>query len=122
MKLEPLEIKSDHRGSLIEAFKPVDSGMIVYMTTNPHELRGNHYHLRKTEKFIVVWGSAIFTVKNRETGDVIKAETTAVKPMVVTVVPGYTHNIQATDEGALILTWVSEVYDPEDHDTYPEEV
>lgn len=122
MDLKQLEAKSDSRGSLIEAFKLPNDGLIVYMYSNPHEMRGNHYHQRKTESFVVVWGSAIFNVKNRETGDVMKVETTALKPLVVTVVPNHTHNIVATDEGCVILTWVSEQFNPDDPDTYPEEI
>jgi UDP-2-acetamido-2,6-beta-L-arabino-hexul-4-ose reductase len=122
MKLEPLKPKSDSRGSLLEAFQLPNDGLVVYMTTLPNEMRGNHYHLRKTEHFIVIWGSAIFNVKDRDSGDVMKVETNATKPMVVTVVPNHTHNIVATDQGSLILTWVSEKFDPKDPDTYPEEV
>lgn len=122
MHLEPLEVKNDRRGSLVEAFKTPDSGQVFYSLTLPGETRGNHYHNRKTEKFLVAWGSALITVKNRDTGDTLKAEVSGNKPMVVTIVPNHTHSITATDEGCLLIVLVNEVFDEEDPDTHPEEI
>lgn len=121
MNLETLEVKSDERGSLIEAFKFPD-GQLFYVIIKPGETRGNHYHNRKTEKFLVIWGSAIISVKDRETSNVMKAEVNGLNPMVAVISPNHTHNITATNEGCILLVWVDEVYDEKDPDTIQEEL
>lgn len=122
MDLKPLEVKKDSRGSLVEAFKLPSDGQVFYVIANPHEMRGNHYHERKTEHFLVIYGSATINVKNRETDDMMNVEVSGYKPMKVTITPNHTHNIVATDEGAIMLVWCDEIYDEKDPDTYPEEI
>lgn len=122
MQLEQLEVKKDTRGSLVEAFKFPHDGQAMYIIANPHESRGNHYHLRKTEVFLVIYGSAEITVKDRKTNNVMKVEVNGTQPMSVKIIPNHTHVITATDEGAIILAWVDEQFDPENPDTYQEEV
>lgn len=122
MNLEPLEIKNDPRGSLVEAFKFPNDGQVFYVMANPHEARGNHYHLRKTEHFLVIFGSAVISVKNRETNDIMNAEVSGFKPMVVTISPNHTHALIPNEEGCIFMVWCDEVFNPEDPDTYPEEL
>lgn len=122
MQLEQLEAKSDHRGTLVEAFKLPDDGQVFYVIAKPNETRGNHYHLRKTETFVVIYGSAEIQVKDRDTGTVMKAELGGQNPMSVTVTPNNTHCITANDEGCVFLVWCSEQFDGEDPDTFPEEL
>lgn len=122
MDLKPLEVKKDQRGSLVEAFKLPNDGQVFYVIINPHETRGNHYHKHKTENFLVIYGSAKMMVRDRDSGDVMNVEVSGYKPMVVTVAPNNTHNITATDEGAIFLVWVDEQFNEEDPDTIGEEV
>lgn len=122
MNLEPLIKKTDRRGTLVEAFKLPSDGMTFYVISEPHETRGNHYHLRKTEHFVVVYGSAEIQVKDRDTNNVMKVELTGQKPMVCTIAPNNTHNITATSEGAIFLVWCDEQFNEEDPDTFPEEI
>ena len=122
MDLKPLEVKKDNRGSLIEAFKFPSDGQLFYIIANPNETRGHHYHTRKTEHFLVIYGSATMHVRDRETDNTMKVETSGSKPMVITVTPNNTHAITATNEGAIMLVWVDEQYDEKDPDTIPEEV
>lgn len=122
MDLNRLETHSDRRGTLVEAFMLPHDGQIFYVIAKPHETRGNHYHLRKTEKFLVVYGSAVMTVKNRDTNDVMKVEATGQKPLVMTISPNHTHAITATDEGAVFMVWADEQLNQNDPDTYMEEI
>lgn len=122
MDLKQLEVKKDPRGSLVEAFKFPSDGQLFYVIANPNETRGNHYHTRKTERFLVIYGSATITVKNRDTDDVMKVEVSGYKPMAVTISPNHTHSITASDEGAIFLVWVDEQYNEDDPDTVMEEV
>lgn len=122
MELKPLETKSDRRGTLVEAFKFPADGQVFYVIANPGESRGNHYHTRKTETFLVIYGSAEISVKNRETGDVMNAQLNGSKPISVKIVPNHTHRITASDEGAIFLVWADEVFNLDDTDTYMEEI
>jgi UDP-2-acetamido-2,6-beta-L-arabino-hexul-4-ose reductase len=122
MQLEKLEIKSDRRGSLVEAFKFPKDGQLFYIIAKPHERRGEHYHTRKTERFLVIYGSAIIESKDRETNDVMKVEVTGARPMSVTIPPNHTHHITATEEGAIFLVWVDELFDKNNPDTIQEEL
>ena len=122
MDLKPRIVKKDARGSLVEAFKLPHDGQVFYVVANPHETRGNHYHMRKTEHFLVMYGSAKMTVKNRETGDIMSVEASGYKPITITVAPNHTHAITATDEGAIFLVWCDEQFNEDDPDTYPEEI
>lgn len=122
MDLQNREVKKDRRGSLVEAFKFPNDGQVFYVIANPNESRGNHYHERKTEHFLVMYGSAVITVKNRDTNDMMRVEVSGYKPMEVTVAPNHTHSITATAEGAIFLVWCDEIFNKDDPDTYPEEI
>ena len=122
MELDRLEVKSDKRGSLVEAFKLPSDGQIFYIVIKPKKTRGNHYHLRKTENFLVIWGSATLRAKNRDTGDISAVETNGQSPTVVTMLPNNTHNITATDEGCICMVWVDEQFNEKDPDTFAEKV
>lgn len=122
MNLEPLELKVDSRGVFVEAWRLPNDGQISYITIYPKETRGNHYHERKTERFLVISGSAEFQIKDRQTGNIVKVSVTGLQPMVVTIVPNHTHNVTASDEGCVCLIWCDEQYDDEDSDTIREEL
>lgn len=122
MELKRLEMKSDTRGSLVEAFKLSSNGQVFYIIVNPRESRGNHYHLRKTETFLVIYGSAVMRVKDRVTGHVITTEVNGTDPMSMKVVPNNTHMLTATAEGAIAIVWCNEQFNENDPDTYMEEI
>lgn len=122
MRLEKLEVKSDYRGDLIEAFKLPNDGLVFYLNIRPNEMRGNHYHLRKTEHFLVVSGTARISIRDKETGTVAHTDLSGGNPIVVHISPNHTHNITAGDGGCLCLVWCDEQLNKEDSDTYPEEI
>lgn len=122
MNLEPLDIKSDWRGTLVNAFDLPTDGTIFYVNATPGATRGNHYHKRKTEHFLVIAGSASMQVKDRDTGNLMKIETSGQRPMLISIHANHTHNITAGDDGCIFLVWCDEKYNEEDSDTYPEEV
>lgn len=121
MKLEELGVKTDNRGSLVEAFKLPNDGQIFYVVVAPGQTRGNHYHLRKTERFLVVYGAAEISVRDRQKGTVMNVEVSGNKPLAVTITPEHTHNIHSK-EGCLLLVWVDEQFSEDDPDTYGEEI
>lgn len=122
MELKTLEIKKDVRGSLVEAFKLPSDGQVFYVIANPGETRGLHYHERKTETFLVIYGSAEISVKDRATGDIMHVELSGSKPISVKIVPNHTHSVEAGDEGCIFLVWSDTYYDEKDPDTFGEEI
>lgn len=122
MELENLEQKTNDTGTLVEAFKFPNDGQVFYVMVEGGASRGNHYHLRKTEHFVVVGGSAVMTVKDREEGTVMKVETSGYKPMTISVYPNHTHSITAGPQGCVFLVWCDEIYNEKDADTFPEEI
>lgn len=121
MDLNSLEVKADRRGSLVEAFKLPNDGQVFYVVAEPGETRGNHYHLRKTEHFLVIQGTANVQVRDRSTNNVMNVEVSGGRPMRVSIYPNHTHNI-SSKEGCIFLVWCDEQFDEKDPDTYPEEI
>ncbi|SVC02401.1 uncharacterized protein METZ01_LOCUS255255, partial [marine metagenome] len=52
------ELNIDDRGILFESIKAEQSGLTFASTTKPGVTRGNHYHIDKFERFIVLDGNA----------------------------------------------------------------
>lgn len=120
---EKLEVKRDERGKLIELFKVPSFGQVFYSTSKPGVVRGNHYHTKKIEKFCVIEGSAKIRLRNRETGEVEEFNVSGSVPEVVEMPINWTHNIENTGDNEMrLIVWVNEVFDPDNPDTFPEEV
>ncbi|MHC4131441.1 MAG: polysaccharide biosynthesis C-terminal domain-containing protein [Planctomycetota bacterium] len=116
-------LHSDDRGSLFEVVKQDGSGQIFFSTTRPDITRGNHYHTRKMEKFCVVRGQAVIRMRRIGTDEVIEYKVSGDAPSVVEMPIFYTHNITNVGQNELLtLFWTNELFDPEDPDTFYEEV
>lgn len=122
MRLEQLKVNKSDSGSFTEVFKLPTDGQVSSLIVNPGEVRGNHYHKRKTEHFAVIYGSARITSKNRSTDDLMTVEVSGTKPMVVTIPPNHTHNLVALDSGCVCIIWCDEQFNANDADTISEEV
>jgi len=118
-----LEVKEDERGKLIEIFKIPGVGQVFYSTTKPGIIRGNHYHTRKKEFFCVIEGRGLIKLRNRETGEIKEIEVSGENPEIIEMPINWTHNIKNIGETEMkLLVWVNEIFNPEDPDTYFEEV
>ena len=122
MRHDDLEIKHDERGSLVEAFKLPNDGQVFYIKINPYAVRGNHYHKRKTEVFLVTEGAAVLRTKYRKTGIIEEVILNANSPATVAVRPDYTHSITALEQGATVVVWSNTRYNDKTPDTYREDV
>ncbi|WP_247255399.1 UDP-2-acetamido-2,6-beta-L-arabino-hexul-4-ose reductase [Pseudomonas moorei] len=109
----------DPRGVFVEMLKTRDSGQFSYFTALPGITRGGHYHHSKTEKFLVIKGSACFRFRHIISGDFYELFTTGEKPQIVETVPGWTHDITntGTDE-MIVMLWANEIFDRGAPDTY----
>jgi UDP-2-acetamido-2,6-beta-L-arabino-hexul-4-ose reductase len=109
----------DPRGVFVEMLKTRDSGQFSYFTAHPGVTRGGHYHHSKTEKFLVIKGTACFRFRHIVSGEFYELITTGDKPEIVETVPGWTHDITNTgSEEMIVMLWANEIFDREAPDTY----
>ncbi len=114
---------TDNRGSFVEVVRAQTSGQYSYSTTKPGITRGNHYHTRKAERFIVISGKASIQLRKVGTDKVIDYHLDGENPSFVDMPIWYTHNITNTgDTELLTLFWINEPYDQADPDTFFETV
>jgi UDP-2-acetamido-2,6-beta-L-arabino-hexul-4-ose reductase len=118
-----LKKNSDERGTFIETTKTLLGGQFSFSTTRPGVTRGNHYHTRKIERFIVIKGKAVIELRRTGTSEKLRFDLDGEKPSYVDMPVWYTHNITNTGSDELItLFWINEFFNPDDPDTYFEKV
>ena len=114
---------TDPRGSFVEITRANTPGQFSFSTTVPGITRGNHFHTRKAERFAVIQGKARIELRKIGTDQVITYDLDGANPSYVDMPIWYTHNITNTGDTELItLFWINEPFDPEDPDTYFEDV
>jgi UDP-2-acetamido-2,6-beta-L-arabino-hexul-4-ose reductase len=118
-----LRKNSDQRGTFIETTRTSLGGQFSYSTTVPGVTRGNHYHTRKIERFIVIRGKAIIELRRIGTSEILRFELDGEQPSYVDMPVWYTHNITNIGDDELItLFWINEFFNPDDADTFFEKV
>ncbi|QPJ65218.1 MAG: hypothetical protein G3M78_07370 [Candidatus Nitrohelix vancouverensis] len=128
-KISDLDKKSDHRGWLIEALgaddleAPASFGQIHVSVAYPGKVRGNHYHTRKVEWFCVPTGVGELLLHDLETGEEERVVMGADHLKTVKILPGVVHAIKNTgDTDMALIVYSNEVFDPEDPDTFYQEI
>lgn len=119
-----LKLNSDPRGTLFEASRSSGGGGQAFMSwTHPGVTRGDHFHLRKVERFLVVQGKALIRIR-RVLGDEVWAyPVDGESPAAVDMPTMHTHSIENIgDRPLLTLFWTNEVFNPADPDTYADPV
>jgi UDP-2-acetamido-2,6-beta-L-arabino-hexul-4-ose reductase len=118
-----LKLNTDDRGSFVEVVKLKSGGQVSYSTTVPGITRGNHYHTRKAERFVVIKGKARIEIRRIGTKEILSFELDGKSPSFVDMPIWYTHNItNIGDEELYTIFWINELYDADDGDTYFEKV
>lgn len=113
----------DSRGRFVEMLKTKDSGQFSFFTANPGITRGGHYHHTKSEKFLVLQGSARFGFRNVLTNETFELSVDGLSPKIVETIPGWTHDITNIGENELIvMLWASEAFDRARPDTIANKV
>lgn len=120
----PLMRHTDVRGSLVETVKAHGSeGQTFISTTVPGVTRGQHFHLRKVERFVVVGGQARIALRKLLTDEVVEFDVDGHAPAIVDMPTLWAHKITNTGKSELItMFWTNELFNPQDTDTYPEDV
>jgi UDP-2-acetamido-2,6-beta-L-arabino-hexul-4-ose reductase len=119
----PLTMHADRRGSFTEILKTMDHGQISVNIAHPGITKGNHYHQSKNEKYVVVSGKCEIRLRKVGTDEIVSYVCSGDELKAVDIPPGYAHSITTLgDEDSVTLMWANEPFDPENPDTYPEEV
>lgn len=121
----PVKLKqsSDERGTFVEAVKLTSGGQVSFSTTKSGITRGNHFHTRKSERFVVIKGRAQIQLRRIGTSKILNFEMDGSEPAYVDMPVWFTHNItNIGDEDLFTIFWISEFYDAEDPDTFFEKV
>lgn len=125
-----LHANVDERGSFTEFLRTSDRGQVSVNVSRPGVTKGNHWHHTKWEKFLVVSGEALIRLRRVGTDaggspyPVDEYRVSGEKPAVVDMAPGMTHsitNLSDTDDLVTVM-WANEPFNPENPDTFYEEV
>lgn len=119
----PLKLNTDARGTLFEAVKGGGGGQCFLSTTEPGVTRGDHFHLDKVERFLVVQGQAVIRIR-KVLGDAVwEYPVNGAAPAPVDMPTLHTHSIENVGEGPLLtLFWTHDLFDPQNPDTYADKV
>ncbi|MFG1652308.1 NAD-dependent epimerase/dehydratase family protein [Micromonospora sp. NPDC049275] len=119
-----LPSRADARGTLVETVKTHGgAGQTFCSTTLPGVTRGEHFHLAKVERFVVLRGSAEISLRRVGDTDVLRFPVSGDEPVVIDMPTMWAHNITNTGPDELLtLFWTNELFDPQRPDTWPEPV
>lgn len=116
-KLSP---HKDARGSFTECFKTAQYGQVSVNISKPGITKGNHYHMTKNEKYLVVSGTCSIKLRQIQSDKVIEYVCDGKDMKVVDIPTGYTHNItNIGKEDSITIMWASELFDANHPDTFP---
>ena len=114
---------SDDRGSFEELYKSKKYGQISDNVSFPGITKGGHYHTYKKEIFYTVIGECEIKQRDIHSNEIITDVVSGDNPNPINIRVGYTHQIKNIGKNnSHTIMWISEIYNPETHDTYREEV
>jgi UDP-2-acetamido-2,6-beta-L-arabino-hexul-4-ose reductase len=121
--LVELKLHGDDRGTLFETVRTHHGGQSFVSRTKPGITRGNHFHFRKLERFLVLEGRAVIRLRKLFTNEVKEFAVNGTKPQYIDIPTLHTHSITNVGEIDLVTQfWSHEIYDPNSPDTYAESV
>jgi len=110
----------DDRGYLVEIVKcKLGQSQVFYSVTKPNITRGNHFHFRKIERFIVLKGTALIEMRKVATNEVLSWTISDTDNLVIDMPVLYTHSLKNIGSDDLVCCfWTHEIFDPSNPDTY----
>ena len=119
-----LTAHSDDRGRLVETVRAHGGqGQTFVSTTRPGITRGEHFHLGKVERFVVLSGQARISLRRVFHDEVVSFDVSGDSPAVVDMPTMWVHNITNTgDTEVTTLFWTHSLFDADNPDTYWEPV
>ena len=120
-RMVQLNQHTDERGALFEALRCESGGQSFVSSTRTGGVRGNHYHLGKFERFLVVQGEAEILLRRIFSENLVTLRVSGVVPSVVDIPTFHAHAIRNTGPTELTtIFWTNEFFDPKNSDTYRE--
>lgn len=115
----PLHLARDRRGDLFEAAPGTAGGHVFFSVTNPGITRGDHFHLFRVERFIVLHGQAEVSWRPVLGAGVHRVQVSGTTPEAVDIPPLATHAITNSGDTPLLTAfWTDRPFDPARPDTY----
>ncbi len=126
IKVKQLDIKRDERGWFAEIVRTEDLdnkkksfGQMYVTIANPGQIKGKHYHNRKTEWFCVIKGKGLLQLVDTESGEKQQIEMGENNMVAVQIPPRMWHAIaNKGNKEMFLLAYIDESYNPDDPDTY----
>lgn len=123
-KIKKLNIHLDERGWLVEMLKrnksKKDIKQIYVATIKPGEIRGNHYHLKRTEWFFIIWGKAELYLEDLKNKEKVCLNLSSKKPKVITIFPKIAQAVKnPSKETIYLVSAQNTIYNPNKPDTFP---
>lgn len=118
-----LEEHKDERGTLFEAVKSLAGGLAFISRTKPGITRGDHFHLNKIERFLVLNGKARIRIRRLFQTEISGFEVAGTRPQYIDIPTLHTHSISNVgNEDLITLFWAHGAFDPDNPDTFKEKV
>lgn len=113
-------LHADPRGELIETVRASGpAGQSYLSSTRPGRTRGEHYHLRKVERFVVFRGHAEIQLRRLFHDEVITFEVNGDKPAYLDMPTMWVHNLRNVgDDEVITAFWSDQLLDPENPDQF----
>jgi UDP-2-acetamido-2,6-beta-L-arabino-hexul-4-ose reductase len=118
--LHALRTSRDHRGAFSELVRAHGStGQTGFSTTLPGVTRGDHFHRRKVERFVVIGGRGRITLRRVLTDDRRVFDVDGRHPVAIDMPTLWSHAITNTgDEPLRTVFWTNDLFDPAAPDTH----
>ncbi len=118
-----LVLHEDDRGNLFETAKGGGGGQSFVSQTVPGITRGDHFHLKKVERFVVLEGEAMIRIRRVMHNDVWEFKVSGARPVAVDMPTLHTHFIENIGQSNMTtLFWCHDIFDPSNTDTYADKV
>lgn len=111
----------DPRGVFFEAARGSGNTQVSFSTTEPNITRGDHWHLDKVERFLVLAGTAVIGIRRLFDDTVYTFTVSGDRPAFVDMPTLHTHSItNVGDDELLTMFWANNHFDPAAPDTFAE--
>lgn len=115
------KVHEDQRGRLFETLRAQGPGQSFVSTTLPGERRGEHYHLSRIERFVVLQGEAEIALRRLLHNEVVRFRISGDRPAIIDMPTMWVHNLSNVGDSELVtMFWSNQLLDPESPDQYQE--
>jgi UDP-2-acetamido-2,6-beta-L-arabino-hexul-4-ose reductase len=113
-------LNSDPRGTLFETVRARSTDSLSFVsTTRPGAVRGQHFHRRKVERFLVLDGEAEIRLEQVAGTGTVTFRVSGDRPQAVDMPPLWAHAIKNVGASTLVTAfWTNELLDAADPDTH----